>query len=75
MNAELEALLAALDAVHQARSGSEAKAKEALYWSRLDDVLERHPALSRESLLRAIDVAYLRWVQAQQKPSSLPVKA
>lgn len=75
MNAELEALLIALDAVNQARSGAEAKSLEMIYRSRLDDVLERHPNLSRESLLRAVDFAYLRWLKAQQKPSTVPPKA
>ena len=47
MNAELEALLRALDAFHAARSGAEAKRLEAIYDSRLDDALERLPKLTR----------------------------
>lgn len=41
MNAELEALLLALDAILQARAGDDAKRLEVIYQSRLDDVLAR----------------------------------
>ena len=46
MNAELQALVLALDAVTEGRTGAEAKRLDALYQSRLADALERHPALS-----------------------------
>jgi hypothetical protein len=75
MNAELEALIIALDAVIQAKSGAEAKALEMLYQCRVDDVLARHPNLSKESLVRAVDFAYRGWIRAQRKHSSPPPKA
>jgi hypothetical protein len=75
MNAELEALVLALDAVLQARSGDEATQLEAVYQTRLDDVLARRPGLSRERLLRAIDFAHANWLRAQRRPSTLPPKA
>ena len=75
MNAELDALIVALDAVLQARSGDESKRLEAIYQSRLDDVLMRHPGLSRETLIRAVDFAHANWLRAQRKPPTLPPKA
>jgi len=75
MNVELEALVLSLDALLQAGSGDEASRLDAMYQSRLDDVLLRHPGISREKLLLAIDLAHRRWLRAQQRPSSLPPKA
>jgi len=75
VNAELEALVLALDAVLQARAGEHANRLEALYQARLDGVLERCPNLSRNALQKLVDLAHRRWCRAQQKPSSLPPKA
>ena len=75
MNAELEALVLALDAILQARAGDDAKRLEAIYQSRLDDVLARCSGLSREGLIHAVDFAYRKWLNTQKKPSSLPPKA
>jgi hypothetical protein len=50
MNAELQALVLALEAVIEGRTGAEAKRLEALHQSRLADALERHPGLSRQTL-------------------------
>jgi hypothetical protein len=54
MNAELEALILALDAVIEATAGEEAQRLEAIYQSRIDDLLTRHPRLSRERV-------FMRW--------------
>ena len=75
MKPELEALVLAFDALRQARSGDDTKRLEAIYQSRLDDVLARHPGVSPDSLMRAVDLAHRRWVLAQVKPSTLPPKA
>ena len=75
MKAELEALVLALDAVRQAKSGPEADRLYELYLARLGDVLRRNPGLSAESLEVAIDLQHRRWLRAQQKPTSLPPKA
>ena len=76
MNPELEALVIAFDAVLQSRAGEDAKRLEALYQSRLDEVLSRHPGLTRDSLRRAVDFAYRKWLATQQKKfPSLPPQA
>ncbi len=75
MNAELEALVLALEAVISARGGSETIRLDALYQARLNDVLARHPNLSRATLLRMVDLAHRRWLAAQLKPTSLPPRA
>ena len=75
MNPEQEALVLALEAVIQARDGEEADRLEAIYQSRLDDVLARKPGLSRESLVAAIDLAHRLWLSAQKKTSSMPPTA
>ena len=75
MNAELEALVLALEAVLQARTGQEANRLEALYEARLDNVLRRAPHLSRGTLQRMVDLAHQRWCRAQQKPTTLPPQA
>ena len=75
MNAELEVLVVALEAVLQARNGDEAKRAEAIYQARLDDVLMRHPGLSRDRLMRAVDFAHANWLRAQRRPPALPPRA
>ncbi len=74
MNPELEAILKAFDAVLFS-SGSETQKLKAIYESRLEDVLSRHPNLSREKLEATIRYAYLKWLKAEKKPTSLPPKA
>jgi|HubBroStandDraft_1064217.scaffolds.fasta_scaffold534894_2 ribosomal 50S subunit-associated protein YjgA (DUF615 family) len=74
MNAELEALLQCYDAFKQA-TGAEARRLHSIYQSRLDNVLERYPNLSRRTLQQMIDHAYRRWRRAQEKPSSIPPHA
>jgi hypothetical protein len=75
MNAEQEALILALDAVIDARTGAEAKRLEAIYQSRLDDVLSRCPGISRERLMLMVSSSRNRWLKAQSRPSTLPPKA
>ena len=75
MNAELEAFIAALEAILQATSGDEAKRLEAAYQLQLDEVLTRHPGVSRENLVRAVDFAHAKWLRAQRQPPTLPPKA
>ena len=58
-NAELEALIRAYDAYTQSRD-LEAAALEAVYQSRLDEVMAKHPRLSREALHQSIRLAHLR---------------
>jgi hypothetical protein len=75
MNAELQALVLALDAVIEARTGTEARRLEALFQSRLAASLERHPGLSRQTLEALVHVAYRRSIRSQEKPPTLPPKA
>lgn len=75
MNAELEELIIALEAVLHAAGGDEAKRLDAIYQSRLDDVLMRHPGVARDKLMRAVDFAHAKWLRAQRQPSTLPPKA
>jgi hypothetical protein len=72
MNAQLQALILALDAVIEAGAGGEARRLEEAYQSRLAEVLERYPGLSRQSLEAAVYVAYRRWARSQEKPPTLP---
>ncbi len=67
MNAELEAILKSYDAFREARqSGVQADDLYAVYDSRLDDVLQRRPNLSKETLQRIVDSAYGPWLRAQK---------
>ena len=76
MNAELEAILKSYDAFREARqSGVLADDLYAIYDSRLDDVLQRFPGLSKETLQRLVDSAYGPWCRAQNKPSAIPPRA
>jgi hypothetical protein len=76
MNAELEAILKSYDAFREARqSGAQAGDLYAIYDARLDDVLRRWPKLSKETLQRLVDAAYVPWRRAQNKPSAMPPRA
>jgi hypothetical protein len=74
MNRELEAVLKSYDAFQQT-SPSEAERLGAIYQSRLDDVLQHHKGLSRQTLERMIDRKYRLWLRAQEKPASIHPKA
>jgi len=75
MNQELEAILRAYDAVQEKSSGEQADDLAAIFQSRIDDFLAKHPSLSAQTLQRMVDIAYRRWVCAQSKHSSMPPKA
>ena len=74
MNRELELLVLAYDAFLLARGG-ESRTTGAAFDAKLDEALERHPSLSRETLGRMILLAHRNWLNAQRKPPSLPPKA
>jgi hypothetical protein len=74
MNRELLALVEALAAAKEA-SGEASRAPRLLYESRLVEILQRHPHLSRPALERAIDLAYERWLRAQKNPPTIPPTA
>jgi hypothetical protein len=74
MDPELEAILLAYDATKQAAPEDIARLR-ALYNSKLDDVLQRRPNLSRHSLEAIVRLAHGRWLRAQEKPSSIPPQA
>ena len=74
MNPELELLVSAYDTLLATR-GEEAKLVAEVFKSRVDDVLERYPNLSRETLGRMIVLAHRNWVNAQKRPPSMPPKA
>ena len=67
MNEELEALVLALEAVNNARPGAEVKQLEAIFQSRMEDVLQRRPGLEYGRLKRAVETAHARWVKAQRR--------
>lgn len=76
MNAELEAILKSYEAFREARQcGARADDLYTIYDSRLDDVLQRFPNLSKETLQRMVDSAYGQWRRAQEKPSTMPPRA
>ncbi|MBI2947947.1 MAG: hypothetical protein HYY23_09885 [Verrucomicrobia bacterium] len=75
MNPDLEAALKALDALMEARTRAEAQQRRAIYDSKLEDVLEKNPGLSKTSLHSALVKRYSVWVKKGSKPSSLPPKA
>ena len=76
MNPELEALILALDAVIEARTGGEAEKLEAIYQAKLDATLARRPDVSRERLVRVVDIAHRKWrLAADKKHTTMPPKA
>ncbi len=74
MNRELELLVEAYDAMIEAR-GDDAKRAAETYDTLLEDSLELHPNLSRETLGRMIAIAHRGWINAQKQPPSIPPKA
>jgi hypothetical protein len=75
MNSELEALIRALDAVLNARSGAEAKQFEAVYQTMIDDLQMRVPHVLRKKLLQMIAVQHSKWRKAQNHFPTIPPKA
>jgi hypothetical protein len=75
MNPELEALILAYEAVSASRDG---KAEDCMqqFESLLDQVIERNPGLSRDSLRKSIIKAHRKWALKQDnKPPAIPPKA
>ena len=75
MNAELEALVLALEAVIEGKASGDTKQLEANYESRLHEALARHPGVSRAALVEIVDRTHRRWLNANKKFSSIPPKA
>ena len=75
MNQELEALVLALDAWKSALGGDDAERLQTIFDSRIGDALGRHPKLTREILLRMVELQRRRWLLAQKKTTTLPPKA
>ncbi len=71
MNAALQGLVLAYEAVSNAGEGEDAKRLEAIFESRMDDVLKGHSGLEYGRLKRAVELAPARWVKAQKKFSSV----
>jgi hypothetical protein len=74
MNAELEALSKALQAIAEARDEQDFERLNAIYESRLDDASERL-AVTKGFLKEAVRRRHIRWLKAQRRPSSMPPKA
>jgi hypothetical protein len=75
MDPELEGLIRALDMVREARNKTDYLRCRAMYELRLDGVIARRPGLTRQTLDKAITIAYRRWLAAQNRPSTLPPSA
>jgi len=67
MNAELEALINALDAVHNAQSGADAERLNIIYLSRLEDAQARMADVSIESLKAFVAQQLVKWLATQKK--------
>jgi ribosomal 50S subunit-associated protein YjgA (DUF615 family) len=74
MNPELEALIRAYDATMQAAPDQVARLR-AIYDSKLDQVMERCPRLSRQALEGMVRLARNRWLKSHEKPTTLPPRA
>lgn len=75
MNRELEALILAYEEV-SASGDTEAERCMEVFESLLDDVMTRHPGLSRDILRKSIIKAHRKWALKQaNKPPAIPPKA
>lgn len=74
MHPELEALIRAYEAMLEDRD-DEASAAADEFERLLNEALSKQRHISREGLLTAVKLAYLRWVHANRKPPTLPPKA
>ena len=74
MDAELEALILALNAALEAQGSEQADPLRERFESLLDETSRKHgvPPAAMESAVR---LAYLRWLRAQQKPPTMPPSA
>ncbi len=74
MNPELELLVLAYDALLESH-GDETKTATVAFESKLNDALERHSSISRDTLRRMIVLAHRNWLSTQRMPPSMPPKA
>ena len=73
MKPDLEALLRAYEAVHEA-GGAQVEAKRAFYESLIEEVSER-TGVSPGSLHGAVSARLPSWIRANSRPPTLPPKA
>jgi hypothetical protein len=74
MNAELEALLKALQATFDAPNEDEYKRLKAIYESRLEDAAEQL-RVTTNFLDQAVRQRHPKWLSAQKKHPTIPPKA
>jgi hypothetical protein len=75
MNRELEALILAYEAVSALRD-TEAEQALQIFETQLDEVMNRHPGISRDILRKSILKAHRQWALKQEKkPPVIPPKA
>jgi len=75
MNRELESLILAYEAVSASRDREAERCME-VFEALLDDVLKRHPGLSRDVLRKSIVKAHRKWALKQDdKPPAIPPRA
>lgn len=68
MNPDLEAVLKAFDALMEARTRAEAQQRRAIYESKLENVLEKNPGLSKTALHNAVVKRYSVWLKKRTNP-------
>ena len=75
MNKELEALILAYEAASDSRD-VEADRALLIFEAQLDEVMNRHPGVSRDMLRKSIIKAHRQWALKQErKPPAIPPKA
>lgn len=75
MNREMEALILAYEAVSALRD-TEAEQALQIFETQLDEVMNRHPGISRDILRKSILKAHRQWALKQEKkPPVIPPKA
>jgi hypothetical protein len=75
MNRELELLILAFEAVSASRD-EEAKKALQVFETKLDEILNLHPGLSRDILRKSIVKAHRKWALRQEnKPPAIPPTA
>ena len=74
MHPELEALIHAFEAMLEERDNEASTARDE-FERLLNETLSKQRNISREGLLTAVKLAYIRWLRANRKPPTLPPKA
>ena len=75
MNQELEALILAYEAVSASRDTQAEQALQ-IFETQLDEVMSRHPGVSRDFLRKSIIKAHRQWaLKQEQKAPAIPPKA